>query len=257
MATMLSYILTDLDLPRAELQELLRSTSSSTFNCISVDGDQSTSDTAVLISSQQVPLSSSAAVADATRQEFRAALDHLCFQLAEDIVRNGEGTQHVIKVQVKGVADVLAARKLGKAIVNSNLVKCAIAGCDPNVGRIVGALGSCLGNYLCNVQDADLNLQEMTVSLGGRDIFRHGAFNLDPTAEAFLSEYMFDCQLFPKTMPEHDRNYPPHFKSVDLVVDFTPAEKRGSVAHADDRGVLIIGSDLTEEYVQVNADYRS
>lgn len=253
MATMLTYILTDLDVPREELQHLLRSTSASTFNCISVDGDQSTSDTAVLISSQQVPLS----VSSTAREEFSAALDQVCLQLAEDIVRNGEGTQHVIKVQVKGVADVMAARKLGKAIVNSNLVKCAIAGCDPNVGRIVGALGSCIGNYLCNVRNTELNLDEMTVTLGGREIFRQGAFNLDPATEQFLSDYMLDCQLFSKDIAEHDRNYPPHFKSVDMVVDFTAATQRGSASHKNDHGVLIIGSDLTEEYVQVNADYRS
>ena len=139
MATMLCYILTDLDIPRPRLQQLLSETVKVSFNCISVDGDQSTSDTVLLLSSRKVPSTPEAESA------FAAALNSVCTQLAEDIVRNGEGTQHVVKVRVTGAPSDSVARGVGKSIVNSNLVKCAISGCDPNVGRIVGAIGSYLG----------------------------------------------------------------------------------------------------------------
>ena len=92
MATMLAYILTDLDVPKATLDACLQRVVRKSFNCISVDGDQSTSDTVLALSSQVVPF------ADGDEKEFEEALQSVCVQLAEDIVRNGEGTQHVMKV---------------------------------------------------------------------------------------------------------------------------------------------------------------
>jgi len=238
MATMLSYILTDLDLPRTVLSRCLRNAVSKSFNTITVDGDQSTSDTVLVMSSKRV--ASSGATDEA---EFEAALGLLCRGLAEDIVRNGEGTQHVVKVSVKGAPTDLVARDLGRFVVNSNLVKCAIAGCDPNVGRIVGAIGSFLGN----IEHGDALTKGLSVTLGGVEIFSKGAFQLDPVKEKMLSDYMFDTQLFPASVPEHDRNYPPHMKSV--VIGITLTSGSGSCE--------VIGSDLTKEYVEVNADYRS
>ena len=238
MATMLSYILTDLDLPRSVLSRCLRNAVGKSFNTITVDGDQSTSDTVLVMSSKSVPSNGAADEA-----EFEAALGELCRGLAEDIVRNGEGTQHVVKVSVTGAPSDLLARDLGRFVVNSNLVKCAIAGCDPNVGRIVGAIGSFLGN----VPGGEKLTEGLLVTLGGVDIFRDGAFQLDPAKEKLLSDYMFDTQLFPTDVPEHDRNYPTHMKNVDISI----ALKGGSGS------CNVIGSDLTKEYVEVNADYRS
>lgn len=145
LATMLCYILTDLDIPRKRLQEMLSETVQESFNCISVDGDQSTSDTVLVLSSKKVPLPVTASEREDIEVAFATALRTVCVQLAEDIVRNGEGTQHVVRVNVSGAPTSLIARGVGKSIVNSNLVKCAISGCDPNVGRIVGAIGSYLG----------------------------------------------------------------------------------------------------------------
>ena len=168
----------------------------------------------------------------------------VCVQLAEDIVRNGEGTQHVVKVTVTGAPSDIFARDLGRFVTNSNLVKCAIAGCDPNVGRIVGAIGSYLGNY---VENGAQYTDGLSVTLGGIDIFKDGCFQLNPEKELLLSDYMVDAQLFPTEMPEHDRNYPPHGKNVEITI----AMKGGSGKS------IVIGSDLTKEYVEVNADYRS
>lgn len=238
MATMLSYILTDLDLPRAVLSRCLRNAVGKSFNTITVDGDQSTSDTVVVMSSKCV-----ASNGAADEAEFELALSRLCRGLAEDIVRNGEGTQHVVKVSVTGAPTDLMARDLGRFVINSNLVKCAIAGCDPNVGRIVGAIGSFLGN----VENGSKLTEGLSVTLGGVDIFKDGAFQLDPAKEKLLSDYMFDTQLFPASVPEHDRNYPTHMKNVDIEIKL--ASGSGSCE--------VIGSDLTKEYVEVNADYRS
>ena len=85
------------------------------------------------------------------------------------------------------------------------------------------------------------------MSLGGIDIFKNDAFQLDPEKEKLLSDYLFDCQLFPSESLEHDRNYHPHSKVVDITV----------IMNGGAGSCVVIGSDLTKEYVEVNADYRS
>ena len=228
MATMLAYILTDLNVPKDTLDSCLKRVVKKSFNSIFV------------MSSQMVPFSQS----NDEIAEFESALLEVCMGLAEDIVRNGEGTQHVMKVTVNGAPDELFARDLGRFVTNSNLFKCAIAGCDPNVGRIVGAIGSYLGNY---VDHGEKYTKDLFITLGGMVIFKDGQFLLDPAKEKQLSDYLFDSQLFPSDMPEHDRNYPPHTKNVDITIDL----KSGPAS------CIVIGSDLTKEYVEVNADYRS
>jgi len=238
MATMLAYILTDLHLSKEVLDRALKSVVTDSFNTISVDGDQSTSDTVLLLSSEIVPSSS-----NNDELEFTEALKEVCVGLAEDIVRNGEGTQHVVKIKVTGAPNNLFARDLGRFVTNSNLVKCAIAGCDPNVGRIVGAIGS----YLGTVPNGKEHTKGLYVKLGGIDIFRDGAFQLDPAKEKVLSDYLFDAQLFPSDSLENDRNYPTHFRNVDIEI----------IMNSGSGSCTVIGSDLTAEYVEVNADYRS
>lgn len=240
LATMLAYIMTDLDLPKDVLEKHLKAAVPVSFNTISVDGDQSTSDTVLVISSQKVKPSAG------DEQLFMEELKRVCAELAEDIVRNGEGTQHVIKCKVSGAPSDIFARDLGRFVVNSNLVKCAIAGCDPNVGRIVGAIGSFLGNY---VEDSDKYTKDLRVTLGGTVIFEKGAFQLDPQKEKILSDLMVDAQLFPSEVKEEDRNYPMHFKNVDIGIELLGTAGPGKC--------VVIGSDLTKEYVEVNADYRS
>eukprot|EP00597_Dinobryon_sp_UTEXLB2267_P000319 CAMPEP_0170073366 /NCGR_PEP_ID=MMETSP0019_2-20121128/10806_1 /TAXON_ID=98059 /ORGANISM="Dinobryon sp., Strain UTEXLB2267" /LENGTH=413 /DNA_ID=CAMNT_0010282869 /DNA_START=258 /DNA_END=1499 /DNA_ORIENTATION=+ len=254
LATMLCYILTDLNIKRPKLQRMLKDAVSNSFNCISVDGDQSTSDTVLAISSQVIQLPNSNGISEngdddsVDEKAFASALQEICTQLAEDIVRNGEGTQHVIKVKVSGAPSKLIARGVGKSIVNSNLVKCAISGCDPNVGRIVGAVGSFLGNSQIVSGDMEAVARSMVVELGGIEIFSDGCFRLDPAKESALSDYMLDCQLYPADLPEESRNYPPHNRVVDISVRFSGSGSEEST---------VIGSDLTREYVDVNADYRS
>lgn len=237
---MLCYIMTDRKVSKDTLEKCLRSSVAKSFNTISIDGDQSTSDTVLA-------LSSNAYDSDASEDaEFQCALESVCANLAEDIVRNGEGTQHVIKVKVTGAPSDIFARDLGRFVTNSNLVKCAIYGCDPNVGRIVGAVGS----YLGTISDGEKYTKGLTVFLNGQKIFDNGAFSLNPDVENILSESMLKAQLYPNELPEHERNYPPHTLSVDIdIVMNYDAKMTGSCT--------VIGSDLTREYVDVNADYRS
>lgn len=177
-------------------------------------------------------------------------MNEVCRNLAEDIVRNGEGTQHVIKVSVTGAPNTIFARDLGRFVTNGNLVKCAIAGCDPNVGRIVGSIGSFLSKLPAAESSTDYT-KDMIVKMGGIIIFEKGSFSLNPDKEKKLSDYMFDCQLYPSDSLEHDRNYPTHEKSVDIeiILNYSEGKATGSA--------IVIGSDLTKEYVEVNADYRS
>lgn len=239
MATMLSYILTDLAVSKDFLQKSLATAVDKSFNAITVDGDQSTSDTVLALSSKKAHLT------PGDEAEFDIALSELCTDLAEDIVRNGEGTNHVMKLNVIGAPNQKIARDLGRFILNSNLFKCAIAGCDPNVGRIVAAIGSYLGKNGLN----DLASKDLAIYLGGVEIFSKGQFLLDPVTEKTLSDYLLDSQLYDKSIPEHERTFPIHFRTVDIDMVFRTSGFTDKFT--------FFGSDLTAEYVEINADYRS
>jgi glutamate N-acetyltransferase/amino-acid N-acetyltransferase len=232
MATMLSYILTDATVPKAELQRMLKTAVDGSYNAMSIDGDESTSDTVALIASNQIG-------GDIDLEEFEQALQFVCTGLAQDIVRNGEGTSHVMRVQVNNFpGSEKEARFLGRHIVNSPLFKCAVAGNDPNIGRLAGAIGSWVGKF-----KPDADLSQVTMTLGGRVVFSEGKFVLEGDAvEKAISDHMKNAAY-----DEHC-DYPPHQKCVEIGVDF------GSVGSAT---VTVLGSDLTKEYVVINADYRS
>lgn len=241
MATMLVYILTDLAVPRDTLRALLTKAVDASFNRISIDSDTSTSDTVVLVSSGAVPCG------PAEIDAFEAALTQVCRDLAEDVVRNGEGVRHVIRVQVKNAATPSLACALGKAIVNAPLFKCAVAGNDPNVGRLVQAIGKHVGAH---AQGTDLS--RLRATIGGIEIFANGAFRLNPEKETALVAHLKGAELY-ASRPTADGvftppvDYPPHERCVEIEVDLG-----GGAAEA-----VIFGGDLTHEYVSENADYRS
>lgn len=243
MATMLSYILTDAEISRADLDAALKEAVRSSFNTISIDGDQSTSDTVFIMSSNKTP--------GVDLDEFTAALTDVCRGLALDIVRNGEGTQHVIRINVSGAPSELFARDLGRFVANGALFKCAIAGSDPNVGRIVGGIGSFLSNPACGLsaEDVERLVEGMIIKLGGVEIFSNGEFRLDTEKEKFLSDYMHEASLYPKDTPEEECNFPMNDRTVDLDVILSGALGTASCT--------TIGSDLTKAYVEINSDYRS
>jgi len=239
MATMLVYLLTDLAVPRDTLRAVLKRAVDATFNRISVDSDTSTSDTVALVSSGVVPCDDLAG--------FEAALTQVCRDLAEDVVRNGEGVRHVIRVEVKKAATPALAIALGKAIVNAPLFKCAVAGNDPNVGRLVQAIGKHVGAHA-----PDTDLSGLRASIGGVEIFAAGAFRLNPDKEKALVAHLKHAELY-VSKPTADGifsatvDYPPHERCVEIEVDLGSGTAEATV----------FGGDLTHEYVSENADYRS
>ena len=229
LATMLVFLMTDLTLDRKVLRDVLKRVSSRTFNRISVDSDQSTSDSVLLFSSCRKP-----AVEEKT---FEEALFTLCRDLSEDVVRNGEGTGHVIKVIIEGAESEEQAAAFGKALVNSPLTKTAVYGNDPNVGRFVQAVGDYAGNH-------EIPLDEKTVEIrvGDDTVFSRGEFLLDGEKEARLSAY-----LSGRALPAPCPGYPVHEQTVDIAVSLGLGGGRA----------VVLGSDLSYEYIRENADYRT
>ncbi len=239
LATMLVYILTDVAVPRDTLRAMLTRVVGPSFNSISVDSDTSTSDTVAILSSGRVPCGDLAA--------FEAALLTVCRDLAEDVVRNGEGVRHVIRVQVTQAPDAVAARGLGRAIVNAPLFKCAVAGNDPNVGRLVQAIGKHVGAHA-----PGLDVSRLRLRLGGIEIFSGGVFRLDPAKETALVAHLRGAELYASAAPKDGVftapiDFPPHERCVEIEVELGSGTA----------GATVFGGDLTHEYVSENADYRS
>lgn len=170
------------------------------------------------------------------KDAFSQALHSVCQDLAAQVVHNGEGTSHVMRVSVTGATDDVTAKRIGRAVINGPLFKCAVAGNDPNVGRLVGKVGQALG------REGAAMAEGAVCRIGGEAIFENGKFALDTQKEKRLSSHlkyaMADCNL----------NYPPHRRVVDIEVCLGGGGKGKAV---------VLGSDLTKEYVEINADYRS
>jgi glutamate N-acetyltransferase/amino-acid N-acetyltransferase len=141
MATMLCFLATDARVPPAVLQAALKAGVDKSFNATTVDSDTSTSDTVLLFATGEARHPRIPAEGGPLLREFRAALADLLLDLALRVVRDGEGAQKLIRIDVTGAASARSARKVGLAIANSPLVKTAIAGGDANWGRIVMAVG--------------------------------------------------------------------------------------------------------------------
>ncbi len=214
LATMLVYLFTDVSAAPTDLRVLLRAVCDQTFNCISIDGDTSTNDTVLLLASGQsgVRLSQSG-----VRNQFSAALLEVCHSLAEQIVADGEGVQHVIRLFIEQAKSRQEALRVAKAIAHSLLVKTAWAGADPNWGRILAAVGAC---------GVPVRPEEMEIAIGNQVVFRKGAVHAFDEAQA-----------------HHDLAQP----RCDIRVKL----KRGRSA------VLFHTTDLTAEYVRINADYST
>ncbi len=229
MATMLVFLLTDVAVDRDTTRTLLKTSVDQSFNTISVDGDMSTSDMVLILSSGVKPPVSEAVLAD--------ALCELTSRLATDIVRNGEGTGHVIRVRVSGLPDNAGARAAAKAIVNSPLVKTAMYGNDPNVGRILSALGDYAGNA-----GLSIGPDKVRIEVGSESVYAAGAFEIDREKEIRLSEYLTSVALNPRL-----RGYPQHQRSVEIQIACENGAGEGEA----------IGADLSDQYVRENADYRT
>jgi glutamate N-acetyltransferase/amino-acid N-acetyltransferase len=239
LATMLVFLLTDVTVSREALREALDLAVESSFQRISVDSDTSTSDTVVALSSCERPAPPPGALQN--------ALSGVCRALAEDVVRNGEGVHHVLRVVVSGARTTGEAHAFGKAIVNSPLLKAAVNGNDPNVGRLLGAVGKHAG-----AAGIPLDPGRVRMAVGGEVVLEGGAMRLDPGKERRIVAHMKAAELYASVPAEGGSfrppvDFPPHERSVEIAVELGMGEA----------GAEVLGADLSHEYVTENADYRS
>jgi glutamate N-acetyltransferase/amino-acid N-acetyltransferase len=172
MATMIAVVLTDAEVAPSSLDEVFRRVVDRTFNCVSVDTDTSTSDTAVVLAS--------GAAGPVGPDAFEAALDAVCRDLTIQIARDGEGAETLIEVHVDGARDDAQAKRVAKAIVNSPLVKTAVHGADPNWGRVAMAIGKC-------EDDTDIDPDGVVIRFGEREMYPQ---LVDDAGLAALTEYL-------------------------------------------------------------------
>jgi len=159
MATMLVYLMTDSELPKAMLRPMLERVADRTFNCLSIDTDTSTSDTVVLMANG---LAGSVKPAP-----FEKALFAVCEYLTKEIARGGEGATKLITVDVNRAKSEPQAKRVAKCVVNSPLVKTAVYGCDPNWGRVIAAVGKSF--------DSSIEPAKVTIRFGETEVFKKGA----------------------------------------------------------------------------------
>ncbi|HVP43469.1 MAG TPA: bifunctional glutamate N-acetyltransferase/amino-acid acetyltransferase ArgJ [Terriglobales bacterium] len=213
MATMLAYLFTDIDAVSAQLGAALVEACGSSFNCISVDGDTSTNDTLLLLASG----ASGIKLDSRTRKRFAEALSDVCQSLAEQIVADGEGVKHVIRLSVEGARTDAEAHAIANTIATSMLVKTAWAGADPNWGRILAAVGR---------SGIAVDPAKVDIFIGPHQVCRQGA----------KGEFSEDSAHSYMLRPQYD-------------IRVRVGGGRGRVR--------LLTSDLTSEYVHINADYST
>ena len=172
MATLITLMFTDADIDPASLDTIFRRVIDRTFNCVSVDTDTSTSDTAIVLASGVAGSVDIAA--------FEAALFHVALSLTKQVARDGEGAETLIEVVVDGARDNAQAKRVAKAIVNSPLVKTAVHGADPNWGRVAMAVGKCS-------DETDIIEQNVVIRFGSQECFPN---QVDAAGLAQLSAYL-------------------------------------------------------------------
>ena len=218
MATMLGYIFTDCAIAPAFLQELLSAANQQTFSCITVDSDTSTSDTVLAFATGAAGHPELTSVDSPGADAFAAALGDVCRQLAHLVVRDGEGAQKFIAVNVTGGVSDDSARRIGLAVANSPLVKTAIAGEDANWGRVVMAVGKA---------GEPAYRDRLSIGFGGVWAAREG----QPLA---------DYDEAPVTA---------HLRGQEISIDVDLGLGAGRAT--------VWTCDLTHGYISINADYRS
>jgi glutamate N-acetyltransferase/amino-acid N-acetyltransferase len=218
MATMLGFIFTDADVAPAFLQEALERANATSFSCITVDGDTSTSDTVLVFATGKAGNAQISGWDSPGADAFAAALAEVCCNLAQLVVRDGEGAQKFITIRVSGAVSDHSARTIGLAIANSPLVKTAIAGADANWGRIVMAVGKA---------GEPVDRDRLSIAFGGIWTARHGQ-PVDDYDEAPVAAHLKG-------------------QEIDIAVDLGLGEGRATVWTCD----------LTHGYISINADYRS
>ncbi len=218
MATMLSFIFTDANIPSIFLKAILKKVAATTFNAITVDGDTSTNDMVSIFATGKAKNSKIYNVLDPKLQEFEKTLHRLSLNLAKQIVVDGEGAKKFITVNVIGAKSNIMAKNVAFSIANSPLFKTAVAGEDPNWGRIVMAVGKTGENIIAN---------KIRVKIGDYLVVEKNK-EADSYDESKLKEYM-------------------KWDSINVEVDLGIGSNFFTVYTCD----------FTHDYIDINADYRN
>ncbi len=214
LATMLCFVVTDAGVSSVDLKTALVRAAKRSFNCVTVDGDMSTNDTILILANDAAE---TGLLSGSDLEQFNTALEQVCISLARQVARDGEGATKLITIQVAGARDEDEGRTVGLSVANSNLVKTAVFGRDPNWGRILCAMG-----YAGIHFDPD----NVTVSVAGIPIYADGAgiaFDHAHAVEALEAE--------------------------DVVIDID--------LRSGDAESVIYTCDLTYDYIRINAEYTT
>ncbi len=217
MATMLGYIVTDIAITPAVLQKALTDAVNVSFNCVTVDGDTSTNDTVIVMSSGKAGNKIISKPNGKDYDEFAQALKDVCISLAEQIARDGEGATKLVKVVVNNAKSKKDAEKVAKTVAESPLVKTAMFGNDPNWGRIIAATG----------RSGCFMIEEKTdISLCGEMIYKKG------------TPAKFNAASLSKKMAK---------KTVEIIINL----------NCGAAGAIFYTCDFSYDYVKINADYHT
>ena len=218
MATMLGFIFTDANIPSVFLKAILKKVINTTFNAITVDGDTSTNDMVSIFATGKAKNSKIYNVLDPKLQDFEKALHRLTLNLAKQIVVDGEGAKKFVTINVIGARSTTMAKNIGFSIANSPLFKTAIAGEDPNWGRVVMAVGKSGENIIPN---------KVQIKIGNFLVAEQSKVAKDYD-ESEIKKYM-------------------QWNSIDLEVNL-------NLGHAS---FTVYTCDFTHDYIDINADYRN
>ncbi|WP_239351639.1 bifunctional glutamate N-acetyltransferase/amino-acid acetyltransferase ArgJ [Snodgrassella communis] len=219
MATMLGFVFTDVSIAQPLLQQMVAEVAATTFNAITVDGDTSTNDSFVVVATGKSPLSRIVSMSSKNYAAVKIVLADLALELAQAIVRDGEGATKFITIDVRHALTEAEARQVGYAVARSPLVKTAFYASDPNLGRILCAIGY--------AGIADLDVAAIKVYLGDVLVAEKGGRASSYTEEAGQQIMAQD--------------------EITVTIDLARAEAQAK----------IYTCDLSKEYVAINADYRS
>ena len=219
MATTLGYVFTDANLTSNILQKLIKKNIKTTFNAISCDGDTSTNDMVSIFSTGSVKNSKITNINDPIIKKFDNSLHSVLLNLAKSVAADGEGASKFITINVNGAKTQGEAKKIAFSIANSPLVKTAIAGHDPNWGRIIMAIGKA---------NINININKLAIKIGPIKVIENGQLSTlynEDDAGVYMREE----------------------KKIDLIIDLNMGQKNFTA----------YTMDLTKKYIEINADYRS
>ena len=217
MATMLGFILTDLNISQELLQQALSEVVEFTFNAVSVDGDTSTNDTVLLLSSCKNNNEKIVSASAPEYKEFVAGLYQVCFSLAEQIARDGEGATKIVRVKVANAVNLADAKLAARSIVESPLVKTAMFGCDPNWGRVIMAVGK---------SGCELKEELVDISICSQMLLKAG------------TPQKFDHSQVSRMMDSKD---------ISITVDL----------HLGNEEMTMLTCDFSYDYIKINAEYHT